>query len=154
MGSFIVLRIRGRVDVRKDIKETLKRLNLHKKFHATIVPDTPSYRGMLHKAKDYIAYGPADKETVKKMLEARGRLIGDRLLTEEYVREKLGMSIDELAEKIAKGEMRLKDVKGLKPVFRLHPPRGGFKRSTKKLYSAGGELGYREDISSLILRML
>jgi large subunit ribosomal protein L30 len=154
MGGFIVVRIRGRVDVRKDIKETLKRLNLHKKFHATIVPDDPSYRGMLFKVKDYVAYGPADPEIVKKLLLHRGRLVGNEPLTEEYVKEKLKMSIDELAEKLARGEMKLKQVRGLKPVFRLHPPRGGFKKSTKKHVTAGGELGYREDIAKLVERML
>lgn len=152
--AFVVVRIRGIPDVRYDIRETLKRLRLNKKFHATIVPDTPVYRGMLFKAKDYIAYGPADKDTVKEMLLKRGRLIGNKPLTEEYVKNHLAMDIDELAEKLAKGELKLAELKGVKPVFRLHPPRGGFKRSIKKLVQAGGELGYREDIPSLILRML
>ncbi len=152
--AFIVVRIRGIPDVRYDIRETLKRLRLIKKFHATIVPDTPTYRGMLFKAKDYIAYGPADKETVKEMLLKRGRLIGNKPLTEEYIKNTLSMDVDQLAEKLASGELKLTDLKNVKPVFRLHPPRGGFKRSIKKLVQAGGELGYREDISSLILRML
>lgn len=152
--AFIVVRIRGIPDVRHDIRETLKRLRINKKFHATIVPDTPAYRGMLFKAKDYIAYGPADKETVKEMLLKRGRLIGNKPLTEEYIKDTFSMDLDQLAEKLANGELKLTELKNVKPVFRLHPPRGGFKRSTKKLVQAGGELGYREDISSLILRML
>jgi len=154
MGSFIVLRIRGRVDVRKDISETLRRLNLHKKFHATIVPDTPDYRGMLFKVKDYVAYGPADSKTVKELILKRGRLIGNKPITEGYIKSKLKLSLEQLVDKIVNGEIKLKDIKGMKPVFRLNPPRGGFKRSTKKHYTAGGELGYREDISSLILRMI
>ncbi len=154
MASYVVLRIRGRVDVRSDIKETLKRLNLHRKFHATIVPDDPSYKGMLFKVKDYVAYGPADPELIKEMLLKRGRLIGNKPITEDYVKSKLGVSIDELAKRIANGEMKLKDIRGLKPVFRLHPPKGGFKKSTKKHVTAGGELGYREDIKNLIMRML
>jgi large subunit ribosomal protein L30 len=154
MTAYLVIRIRGQPDVRYDIKETLKRLRLHKKFHATIVPDDPIYKSMLFKVKDYVAYGPIDTETVKSILLKRGRLIGNKPFTEEYVKEVLKTTIDELAEKIAKGELKLKDIKGLKPVFRLHPPRGGFKRSTKKLVSAGGELGYREDIDKLIVKML
>ncbi|HEV2165782.1 MAG TPA: 50S ribosomal protein L30, partial [Thermoplasmata archaeon] len=31
---------------------------------------------------------------------------------------------------------------GLRPVFRLHPPKGGW-RSTKKPFASGGALGYR-----------
>jgi len=43
----------------------------------------------------------------------------------------------------------------VKPVFRLHPPRGGFKGSIRKPYGAGGELGYRgAAINELIRRML
>jgi large subunit ribosomal protein L30 len=154
MGAFLVIRIRGQPDVRYDIKETLKRLGLHKKFHATIVPDTPQYRGMLFKVKDYVAYGPIDAETVKELLLKRGRLVGNKPLSEEFIKEKLGLSIDELAGKIIDGELKLREIRGLKPIFRLHPPRRGFKRSTKKLVSAGGELGYREDIDKLVLKML
>lgn len=154
MTSYIVLRIRGRVDVRKDIKETLKRLNLHRKFHATIVPSTSAYKGMLFKVKDYVAYGPADQNIIKELLIRRGKLVGNKPLTEKYIMERIRMSLDDLAKKIADGKISLRDVPGLKPVFRLNPPRGGFKRSTKKHYTTGGELGYREDISSLILRML
>jgi len=154
MPSFILVRIRGRPDVRYGIKETLKRLHLVRKFHATIVPDTEVYRGMIFKVKDYIAYGPADPETIKELLLKRGRLIGDKPLTEEYIEKSLNLSLDELAKKLASGELILKDIKGLKPVFRLHPPRGGFRRSTKKHVTAGGELGFREDINRLIKRMI
>ena len=154
MTAFLVIRIRGQPDVRYDIRDTLKRLRLHKKFHATIVPDNPVYKAMLFKVKDYVAYGPVDRETVKAILLRRGRLVGDRPFTEEYVKAILKTSVDELAEKIVNGALRLKDIKGLKPVFRLHPPKGGFKKSTKKLVSAGGELGYREDIDKLVIRML
>jgi len=49
----------------------------------------------------------------------------------------------------------LKDLPGVKPVFRLHPPRKGFKGSIKKSYRAGGEAGYRgEAINDLIRRMV
>jgi large subunit ribosomal protein L30 len=154
MGSFIVLRIRGRVDVRYDISETLNRLNLPRKFHATIIPDDEVYKGMLYKVKDYIAYGPADPETVKELLLKRGRLKGNKAITEEMIKDLTGMDLDELAKELSAGSLKLKDIKGLKPVFRLNPPRGGFKGSIKKHIKVGGELGYREDISALIKRML
>ena len=50
----------------------------------------------------------------------------------------------------------MKDVEGMKPIFRLHPPRGskgwgGIKRS----YKVGGALGFRgEAISDLADRMM
>lgn len=154
MPSYLILRIRGRVDVRKDISETLNRLNLNRKFHATVVPDDDVYKGMIFKVKDYVAFGPADPETVKEMLLARGRFLGNKPVTPEGIKEITGLDIDEVAEKLADGSMRLKDIRGLKPIFRLSPPRGGFKGSIKKHATVGGELGYRDDISSLIKKML
>ncbi len=154
MSILLVIRIRGQPNVRYDIKETLRRLHLNRKFNATLVPDEPIYRNMLFKAKDYVAYGPVNKEIVKSILLRRGRVIGDKPLTPKYVKENFGMEFDELVEKIVSGELRFTKLKGVKPLFRLHPPRGGFKKSTKKLVSYGGELGYRDDIDKLVLRML
>ncbi len=154
MGCYLVIRIRGQPDVRYDIRETLARLHLHKKFHATLVPDTPSIKGMLKKVENFVAYGYVDKEVVKEILVKRGRLTGNKPLTEEYLKEKMGLSVDEVAEKLCSGELTLKDIPGLKPVFRLHPPRGGFKKSIKKHVRMGGELGEREDIDKLVVRML
>ena len=60
------------------------------------------------------------------------------------------------ARALAAGEAKLRDVKGLKPVFRLNPPRGGFeRRGIKKPRSLGGALGYRGDkIKELLGRMV
>jgi len=155
LGAFIVVRIRGCVDVRKEINYTLRLLHLPRKFHATLIPDNDSYRGMLFKVKDYITWGPATPELIKELLLRRGRIVGNKPVTEEFLTEATGMkSVDEISKALAEGKLRLKDIKGLKPVFRLHPPRGGFKKSTKKSIGQGGELGFREDISSLIRRML
>ena len=57
---------------------------------------------------------------------------------------------------MAAGKATMKDVDGLKPIFRLHPPRGskgwgGIKRA----FTVGGALGFRgEAISALVGRML
>jgi large subunit ribosomal protein L30 len=51
-------------------------------------------------------------------------------------------------------EVQLKDLKDIKPVFRLHPPKKGFKGTIKRSYKSGGVTGYRgEDINNLIKRM-
>ena len=66
------------------------------------------------------------------------------------------LSIDDFAKALVSGEASMKDVDGLKPVLRLHPPRGskgwgGIKRS----YTVGGALGFRgEAISDLVSRMM
>ncbi|AEH23868.1 50S ribosomal protein L30 [Pyrococcus yayanosii] len=155
MAKLAVIRIRGRVNVRRPIRDTLAMLRLHRVNHCVIVDDTPSYLGMLQKAKDYITWGEINKETLAKLIRKRGKLIGNKPVTDEYVQEKLGMTIEEFAEKVIRGEMSLKDLPNLKPVFRLHPPRGGFRGSKKRSFKEGGALGYRgEKINDLIERML
>ena len=60
MNRLAVIRVRGRVDVRNDIKDTLKMLNLTKSNHCVIIDDRESFLGMLQKVKDYVTYGPID----------------------------------------------------------------------------------------------
>ena len=158
MPLYAIIRIRGRVDVPPDIDYTLKLLRLHKKFHATLYPsDLPGIQGMLRKVKDWVTWGEIDEETLIELLRKRGRIIGDKPLTDEYVEKKLGISggIAGLAKALIEGRVKYHKLNGVKPVFRLHPPRGGFKGSTKRPYNDGGELGYRgKAINELIKRML
>lgn len=155
LTSYVVVRLRGPIDTRKDIDYTMRLLHLHRKFNATIIPDNEVSLGMLQKAKDYIAWGPAKPNLVRELLLKRGRLVGGRSVTEDYLAQKTHLeSEEEVFNSIASGALRLKDLEGLKPVFRLHPPRGGFKKSTKKSVSMGGETGFREDISSIVLKMI
>ena len=154
MTLLAVIRIRGRVDVPPDVKKTLELLRLHKKFHAVLVDDRPSYLGMLRKIQDYVTWGEIDKETLALLLRRRGRLEGGARLTDEYVRKYGFPSIDELAKALVEDKAKLTDVPKLKPVFRLAPPSGGFKGTIKRHYGDGGELGYRGPaINELIRRM-
>ena len=150
-----VVRIRGTVNVRKEIEDTLRMLNLERNCHATLIDDRPSFLGMLRKAQNVITWGEVSKETIALLLRKRGRIVGNRKLTDEYVK-KIGYdSLDALAEAIYNLKVKLKDLPGVKPVFRLHPPRKGYKGTVKKSYSTGGETGYRgEAINDLIRRMI
>lgn len=150
-----VVRIRGTVNVRREVKDTLAMLGLHKPNHATLVPAVPSYLGMLQKAKDYITWGEVEKETLAELLQKRGGLKGGRPLTLDYLKRLGYESFLEAAEALCAGRATLKSFPGLKPVFRLHPPSKGFKKSVKKAFSEGGELGYRgEKINELLKRMM
>ncbi len=156
---YAIIRIRGRVDVPPDVKYTLALLRLHRKFHCVLYPSTlPGIEGMLHKVKDWVTWGEIDRETLIELLKKRGRVPGNKPLTDDYVKTvlKIPGGIEELANKILNGEVMLHRIEDkIKPVFRLHPPRGGFKGSTKKPYGDGGELGYRGPaINELIKRML
>ena len=154
-----VVRIRGRVDIKPDIRHTLEMLHMKRKFWATVVPLTPSYKGMLHKVKDYTTYGEVDRETLIHLLKARGELTTGGKLTVEWLeehKEETGFSsVEELVDAVMKGEVRLHKLKWLKPYFRLHPPKGGFKKTTKRAWNDGGELGYRgKEINKLLRRMI
>ncbi|HIP84957.1 MAG TPA: 50S ribosomal protein L30 [Methanothermococcus okinawensis] len=153
--AYAVIRVRGTAGIRRDIRDTLKMLRLHKVNHCVIVPETDTYKGMLEKVKDYVTYGEIDKDTLIKLILKRGRLAGDKEIDEEKIKELIGMSVEELAEKIMKGEILLRDTP-LKPVFRLHPPRKGYdKAGIKKPFSVGGALGYRgKEINKLLERMM
>ena len=155
--SFLVIRARSDRGVTRKIRETMAMLNLTRVNHATIVMDNPSYRGRLQKSKDYITWGDANAELIEKMISERGRLVGDKPITDADVKEATNYSsIKEFAAAIASGDATIKDMPEMKRVFRLHPPRGpkgwgGLKRT----YVIGGALGPRgEDISALVERMI
>jgi large subunit ribosomal protein L30 len=134
--------------------DTLRMLGLTRINHCVLVDNTPSMRGMLQKAKDYITWGEAKPETVEALLRNRGRLVGNRPLGERLL-QLLGLGgFREFAEALCAGKASLKAVPGLKKVFRLHPPRKGY-RSTKRAVGEGGDLGYRgERINELLTRMI
>ena len=52
MTPYLVVRIKGTVNVPWWADKTLQLLNLNKKFRATIVPKEPSFIGMLQKVKN------------------------------------------------------------------------------------------------------
>ena len=154
---YLIIRIKGQPDAPPEVRHALKLLRLHKRYHAAVYPaDLPGLEGMLRTAQAWITWGEINKDTLAKLLEARGRAPGNKKLTKEYIKERFGVeSFEELAEKIVKGEVVLHKQEHIKPVFRLHPPRGGFKRSVKRPYGSYGEAGYRgEKINELVLRML
>jgi large subunit ribosomal protein L30 len=129
-----VIRIKSTIGASKEVRDTLKMLNLHRTNSCTIINDNPSYRGMLQKVKDYVTWGEVDEETLKLLLEKRCKT-----------------DVNHAIEKLKSGE-KLKNI--VDPCIRLHPPRKGYE-SIKKSYSQGGSSGYRGNaINELIRRMI
>lgn len=153
--AYAVIRVRGQPDVSYDIEYTMGLFGLNKVNHCAIVPENASTKGMLQKIKDYTTYGEVNAETLAEMIRVRGRLSGDRMITDEYLAENSEFkTVDELAKAIIENDYRLRDVKDAKPVLRLHPPVKGYE-GNKRSYKNGGALGYRgEAINDLITRML
>lgn len=142
MSKIAVVRVRGVINLRGDIKDTLNLLRLYRKNYCIVAEDTPSYKGMINKAKDYVTYGEIDDKTYKELVDKRG---------EEYK----GREEDRKC-KIRYKKFILVDGKKIKPFFRLNPPRKGFGRKGIKVsYRAHGALGYRgEKINELLKRMI
>ena len=155
MTSVIVVRVRATVGVRRDIKETMELIGLNRPNHAVVVPLTDSYKGMLQKIKDYCTWGEADAATLEALINARGKAVGDVQIDDAYVAANSSFgSVADLAKALAEGEAKVKDVEGMKPVFRLHPPVKGYE-GNKHAYAEGGALGYRgAAIADLVGRMI
>ena len=140
----IAVRIRGSVGVRHDIADTMMLMRLTRKMHAIILPEDPSTKGMIKKVKDLITWGPLSDDMLEALLKKRGRKSQDRKLTPDEV--KAAMSEIKAGKKMIDA--------GIKPVFRLPPPSGGFKNSIKQHWPRG-ELGNRgEKINDLLKRMI
>lgn len=153
--AYAVIRVRGQPDVSYDIEYTMGLLGVNKVNHCVIVPENASTKGMLQKVKDYTTYGEINAETLAQLIRVRGRLSGDRMITDDYLAENSDFkTVDELAKAIIENDYRMKDIEAAKPVFRLHPPVKGYE-GNKRSYKNGGALGYRgEAINDLIARML
>ena len=132
---YAVIRIRSTIGASREIRDTLKMLNLHRINSCTIIHPNPSYKGMLQKVKDYVTWGEIDDETLKLLLEKRAKV----------------ENVEEAINKLKEGT-KLKEITN--PCIRLHPPRKGYK-SIKRPYKLGGAAGYRgKDINELIRRIL
>jgi len=152
---FVAVRIRGLSDIPQETKDTLMMLRLTRNCHATLLDDRPAYKGMLQKSKNCLTWGEASKETVAMLLKKRGRLPGDKKLSDEFAKELGYDSLVALAEAIVNVEVDFSSLPEVNPVFRLSPPSKGYKGKTKKSYVAGGEAGYRgEAINDLLKRMI
>ena len=152
----IAIRVRGQVRVRPQIEDTLDKLLLGRLHQARIFTVTSSLQGMITKSKDYITWGEPSEEVIEKLLSKRGRLPGNGRLTDTYVKKNSKYTtIKALAKAIASGKANVKDVEGLKPVFRLTPPSKGYKGKKNLGVGMGGITGYRgEGINKLVLRMI
>jgi len=151
----VVVRVRGVSDIFREINLTMKMLHLERNCHATLVDNRSAYLGMLKKAQNYLTWGEISKETLALLLKKRGRLMGDKKLTDEYAQKVGKKSLDELTEALYKGEVEFHQLPNIKPVFRLHPPSKGFKGKVKRSYASGGVTGYRaEAINDLLGQMI
>lgn len=139
----LVIRIAGLVEINRDVEETLQRMRLRRKYAAVLLPATPSTEKLLRSVRNFVAYGDISKETLLELLQKRAQLLD----------KKKKIDAANIAEQLAAGKKKLQEL-GLKPFFRLHPPRRGI---DSKLHFGvrKGVLGdNKENINDLVRRML
>jgi large subunit ribosomal protein L30 len=135
----LVLRIAGQAGNKIEIDEALVRLNIHRKLACTLVENNSVNMGMIQKVKDHIAYNEVSDDLIKQIITSRGQTLDGKPVAEK--------DVPKILEDIKKGNWKIKKF------FRMHPPRGGFKKSTK-IDASKGILGKNENLDKLILRML
>lgn len=151
----VAVKVRGTISAQREARETLDMLHLSRTNHAVLVVNRPEIMGMLKRVQSYATWGEISKETLVELLTKKGRLPGNKKLTDEYLKKVGCSSINDLAAGIASCKVEFLKLPDIQPLFRLHPPSKGFKGTTKKNFRAGGEAGYRgEAINDLIKRMI
>ena len=154
----LAIRLMGEFGTPYTFGTALTSLHLRRKFNAVLVENKPESIGMLRKVKDYVTWGDVGTNEVATLFRERGEFSGGEPMTDETVKKRYGeASVHDLASSLIKGRINLRTLwqGGLNPVFRLHPPSGGFGGSIKRAYSSRGELGNRgHEIAGLLTRMV
>jgi len=156
MGKLLVVNLHGLINVPTGTRATLIQLGIGKRFAAAVVGDDPVSKGSVHLCKDYVAWAPLDAELLTALLQARGRVSNSKMLDDEALKAMGFKTHADLAHAIIKGVVtdRLSSIKGLKPFFGLSPPRGGFKRSSRRQFREGGILGDNPQLAEIVRRMI
>ena len=153
--ALLVVRMRGTVNVPYWALTTLKNLNLNKRFSATLVPETTNYLGMLRKVNQWVAWSKADSDIIKTLIEKRGKKKDSASESgEEKKTNSEYKGIDELVNVVANDKVKFSEQNTIKPWFTLNPPKGGFKKSSKKQFSDGGILGNNKELLEIVKRMI
>lgn len=128
------------VDVPEVVNATLDNINLRRKYAAILMQETPENLKLLNQIRSFVAFGKISNENLVKLISLRGEST-----------KKGKIDAEAIAKLLDKKSLR---EQGMKPFFRLHPPRGGIE--SKKHFGIGkGVLGdNKENINKLLERML
>ena len=182
---YLVVRMKGTVNVPYWARITLESLSLNKRFRATIIPENAQTLGMLRKIKEFVAWTSVDAEFIREFIEKRGRSSASKLLSSAAApdapsaaapdapsaaapdnsngpinnnnaenKDSQVADLGKIVSIISQNELYLSKISGIKPWFALNPPKGGFKRKSKRSYSQAGILGENKELVSIVKRMM
>jgi large subunit ribosomal protein L30 len=150
----LVLNLHGAINSSRPVRKALEELKVVRRFSASVVPGDPSTLGTLKLCKDHVAWAPIDVDLLAVLLKRRGMVSATKALDSASLKKMGYGDYKDLAARMVSKEIRLSAVKGLKPFFRLAPPKGGFKRSMRRAFSEEGLLGSNPELGELVGRML
>jgi len=139
---YAIIRIRGQVNTKPDVKKTFELLNLKSANHMSVWPEDKDHLKMIKQVENYSTFGTISEEVLNAVVEKKGTALNGEIDTKK-------------AMKLLSEGKTMKQA-GVKNCFRLSPPKKGYERKgIKKPYSTGGVLGNRkEKIDDLIEKML
>ncbi len=151
-----VVQLRGEVNRKQKVQDTLEMLNIHSVNHCALIPERDTYKGMITKVHDYVAYGEPSTDVLATVLAKRAEPLEGRQsdVDEAWLAENTEYDdFEALAEALVAEETTLRE-QGLSPTLRLHPPRGGHE-GIKQPTADGGQLGKHttEQINDLLTAM-
>lgn len=165
--------MKGTVNVPQWANLTLENLHLNKKFRATIIPENEQTLGMLRKIKELVSWTSVDDAFIKEFIEKKGRVSASRLVTTTTTtttataateqldnnrnsenKELRTADLNQVVSTLSQNQTYLSKISGIKPWFALNPPKGGFKKKSKRSYSQNGILGDNKELISLVKRMM
>lgn len=182
---YLVVRMKGTVNVPRWANLTLESLHLGKKFRATIIPENEQSLGMLRKIKEWVSWSSVDDSFIREFIEKKGRISASRLVMATTAtgttyavgdntnsssggrgggkgdiggngtsQKSQNVDLDKVASTISQNQLYLSKIPGIKPWFALSPPKGGFRKKSKRSYSQNGILGENKELISLVKRMM
>ena len=139
---YAIIRIRGQINTKPDVKKTFELLSLDSVNHASIWPETKENLKMIKKVENYATFGIISEEVIKELIEKKAKALNGKLDVKKA-------TADLVAGKSCKEA-------GVKNCFKLSPPKKGYERKgIKKPFSIGGALGNRkEKMDDLIKKMM
>ncbi len=137
----IVIRIAGMVEIPDNVQATLYHMRLRRKYAAILMHETPENMKLILNVRNFVAFGKISEDNLVKLISLRG----------ESLKSKSKIDVKAIVSGLDKKSL---EELGLKPFFRLHPPRKGIE--SKKHFGVGkGVLGdNQEHINKLLERML
>lgn len=133
----LVIRISGMVEIPETVQETLYRIRLRRKYSAVLLKSTPENKKLLLKIRNFVAYGELSSEVLQELVEKRAEALDGKKIDMKKVDANKNL-----------------ESQGVKPFFRLHPPRGGIDSKLHYPIRKGVLGDNKEKINDLVRRML